>query len=159
MGSGLTGFSVASALLGAALGAWAAGQLANRYGRIKVMVGAGLLFVASAIGTGLAGGPVTLILWRVIGGMGVGAASVIAPAYIAEISPASIRGRLGSLQQLAIVTGIFVALLSDYALAAAAGGASAELWFGPVSYTHLRAHETPEHLVCRLLLEKKKQTK
>jgi SP family sugar:H+ symporter-like MFS transporter len=60
----------------------------------------------------------------------VGAASVIAPAYIAEISPASIRGRLGSLQQLAIVTGIFIALLSDFALAAAAGGASAELWFG-----------------------------
>ena len=134
MGSGLTGFSVASALLGAALGAWAAGQLANRYGRIKVMVGAGLLFVASAIGTGLAGGPVTLILWRVIGGMGVGAASVIAPAYIAEISPASIRGRLGSLQQLAIVTGIFVALLSDYALAEAAGGASAELWFGQAAW-------------------------
>src|SRR5674536_146860 len=118
----------------AALGAWAAGQLANRYGRIKVMVGAGLLFVASAIGTGLAGGPVTLILWRVIGGMGVGAASVIAPAYIAEISPASIRGRLGSLQQLAIVTGIFVALLSDYALAEAAGGASAELWLGQAAW-------------------------
>jgi len=60
----------------------------------------------------------------------VGAASVIAPAYIAEISPATIRGRLGSLQQLAIVIGIFGALLSDFALASAAGGAAEELWFG-----------------------------
>ncbi len=71
-----------------------------------------------------------MILWRVVGGLGVGAASVIAPAYIAEISPAQIRGKMGSLQQLAIVTGIFVALLSDYALAAAAGGSANELGLG-----------------------------
>jgi SP family sugar:H+ symporter-like MFS transporter len=62
--------------------------------------------------------------------MGVGAASVIAPAYIAEISPARLRGRLGSLQQLAIVTGIFVALLVDYWFTTTAGSASKELWFG-----------------------------
>jgi SP family sugar:H+ symporter-like MFS transporter len=62
--------------------------------------------------------------------MGVGAASVIAPAYIAEISPASIRGRLGSLQQLAIVTGIFIALLVDTVLARSAGGAGQELGLG-----------------------------
>ena len=72
-----------------------------------------------------------LILWRVVGGLGVGVASVIAPAYIAEVAPAHIRGRLGSLQQLAIVTGIFVALLSDAFLAGAAGGAAEELWLGP----------------------------
>src|SRR5690606_29185298 len=69
-----------------------------------------------------------MIFWRVLGGVGVGAASVIAPAYIAEISPASIRGRLGSLQQLAIVTGIFVALLSDYFIATTAGGSGEPLW-------------------------------
>ena len=63
-----------------------------------------------------------LIVFRVIGGIGVGMASVIAPAYIAEIAPASMRGRLGSVQQLAIVLGIFVALLADYALAQVAGG-------------------------------------
>ena len=66
---------------------------------------------SARIGAGLAFSPWELILWRVIGGLGVGIASVIAPAYIAEIAPASIRGRLGSLQQLAIVTGIFIALL------------------------------------------------
>lgn len=130
MSSGLTGFVVASALLGAAFGAWAAGRLADRFGRIRVMVGAAGLFVASAFGSGLASGPVSLTFWRVVGGMGVGAASVIAPAYIAEISPASIRGRLGSLQQLAIVTGIFVALLIDTVLARSAGGANKDLALG-----------------------------
>jgi sugar porter (SP) family MFS transporter len=89
-----------------------------------------VLFLVSAIGSGLAFSPLDLIIWRVIGGLGVGAASVIAPAYIAEISPASIRGRMGSLQQLAIVTGIFIALLSDAFLARVAGGAGKDLWFG-----------------------------
>jgi MFS family permease len=72
----------------------------------------------------------SLIAWRFIGGLGVGMASVIAPAYIAEVAPSHIRGRLGSLQQLAIVSGIFVALLSDAFLANDAGGASQPLWFG-----------------------------
>ncbi len=130
IGSFLTGFAVASALLGCALGAWGAGRLADNWGRIRVMVLAAILFLVSAFGSGLAFGPWDLILWRVVGGLGVGAASVIAPAYIAEISPAAIRGRLGSLQQLAIVTGIFAALLADFALASAAGGAGEELWFG-----------------------------
>ena len=130
MGPGLTGFAVSSALLGGVVGAWFAGQLADRRGRIYVMVVAAVLFTVSAVGSGLAVGPWDLIVWRVIGGVGVGAASVIAPAYIAEISPAAVRGRLGSLQQMAIVVGIFIALLSDYALAAAAGGASEELFLG-----------------------------
>ena len=123
MGPFLTGFTVSSALLGCVVGAYGAGWLADRQGRIKVMVLAAVLFLVSAIGSGLAFSPLDLIIWRVIGGLGVGAASVIAPAYIAEISPASIRGRMGSLQQLAIVTGIFVALLSDAFLARVAGGA------------------------------------
>ncbi|WP_043497252.1 sugar porter family MFS transporter [Georgenia sp. SUBG003] len=130
MGAGLTGFVVSSALLGCIAGAYLAGRLADRWGRIRVMVLAAVLFTVSALGSGLAFGPWDLILWRVVGGLGVGAASVIAPAYIAEISPASIRGRLGSLQQLAIVTGIFIALLSDAFLAGVAGGAAEPLWFG-----------------------------
>ena len=130
MGDLLTGFTVSSALLGCVVGAYAAGWLADRQGRIKVMVLAAALFVISALGSGLAFSPWDLILWRIIGGLGVGAASVIAPAYIAEISPASIRGRMGSLQQLAIVTGIFIALLSDAFLAGLAGGAGKPLWFG-----------------------------
>ena len=128
MGSATTGFVVSSALLGCVLGAYLAGRLAERIGRIRVMVLASALFTASAIGSGLAFGAWDMIFWRVLGGVGVGAASVIAPAYIAEISPASIRGRLGSLQQLAIVTGIFLALLSDYFLATVAGGSGEPLW-------------------------------
>ncbi len=130
MGPALTGFVVSSALLGCMVGAYLAGSLADRWGRLRVMFLASGMFTASALGSGLAFGPVDMILWRVLGGLGVGAASVIAPAYIAEISPAQVRGRMGSLQQLAIVTGIFVALLSDYALAAAADGSENPLWFG-----------------------------
>jgi sugar porter (SP) family MFS transporter len=128
--SWLLGFSVAGALLGSAVGAWFAGPLADRYGRIVVMQIAAVIFFVSSIGTGLAWNILALSLFRIFGGTAIGAASVIAPAYIAEVSPASYRGRLGSLQQLAIVTGIFVALLGDYALAKAAGGAEQPLWFG-----------------------------
>lgn len=128
IGSVLTGFVVSSALLACVAGAYLAGRLAERTGRIRVMLLASVLFTVSALGSGLAVGPWDMIVWRMIGGLGVGAASVIAPAYIAEISPASIRGRLGSLQQLAIVFGIFVALLSDYFLSSVAGGSSEALW-------------------------------
>jgi len=134
MGSALTGFTVSSALLGCMVGAYLAGRLADRWGRTRVMVLASLLFSISAIGSGFAFGAWDLILWRVVGGLGVGAASVIAPAYIAEVAPPSIRGRLGSLQQLAIVSGIFVALLSDAWLAGAAGGAIEELWMGAAAW-------------------------
>jgi sugar porter (SP) family MFS transporter len=124
------GFTVAIALLGSAVGAWFAGAIADRWGRVRVMVVAAVLFAVGAIGSGLAVAAWDLALWRFIGGVGVGVASVIAPAYIAEISPAHMRGRLGSLQQLAIVSGIFVALLSDAFLARAAGGAERDLWLG-----------------------------
>jgi len=125
-----TGFAVSCALLGSALGAWYAGMLANRWGRVRTMQVAAALLVASALGSGLATGVWDLILWRLVGGVGVGVASVIAPTYIAEVSPAYIRGRLGSMQQLAIVLGIFTALLSDAWLAGSAGGASHALWLG-----------------------------
>jgi sugar porter (SP) family MFS transporter len=119
------GLVVSSALLGCAVGAWFAGPLADRLGRVKVMLIAAVLFAVSAIGSGLAFSAWQLTAWRVVGGLAVGAASVIAPAYIAEVAPADIRGRLGSLQQLAIVTGIFTSLLVDYAIAASATGNSA----------------------------------
>ena len=91
---------------------------------------AALLFFISAIGAGLANSVWLIVVFRIIGGIGVGVASVIAPAYIAETSPPRIRGRLGSLQQLAIVSGIFLSLAIDYVLAQLAGGSREELWLG-----------------------------
>jgi sugar porter (SP) family MFS transporter len=126
----LTGFAVASALIGCAVGAYLAGRIADRYGRIPTMLVGAVLFFVSAVGCGLAFGVWDLILWRLVGGLGIGIASVIAPAYIAEISPKQMRGRLASLQQLAITTGIFAALLSDALFATAAGSAASEFWFG-----------------------------
>jgi sugar porter (SP) family MFS transporter len=126
----ILGLAVAIALIGAAIGAWFAGGLADRHGRVRVMVIAAVLFLISAFGSGFAFTIYDLALWRLIGGMGVGAASVIAPAYIAEISPARLRGRLGSLQQMAIVTGIFASLLVDYALVTSSGGAAEPFWGG-----------------------------
>src|SRR5699024_4838633 len=134
LGAGLTGFAVSSALLGCAIGAWFAGALSNRFGRIPVMVIAAILFFISAVGSGLAFGVWDLIVWRVVGGLGVGAASVIAPAYIAEVAPAKFRGRLGSLQQLAIVLGIFTALLSNAVIANSAGGSSETFWLGVAAW-------------------------
>jgi SP family sugar:H+ symporter-like MFS transporter len=130
LSAGLTGFAVASALLGCAVGSELAGRLADRFGRIPVMVIGAILFLVSSIGSGLAFGVVDLIVWRLIGGLGIGIASVVAPAYIAEISPRLVRGRLASLQQLAIVFGIFAALLSDALFANAAGGADQPFWLG-----------------------------
>lgn len=117
----VTGFAVAVALLGCALGAWYAGRLADRWGRPRVMLVGAIMFLVSSLGSGFAFSVWDLILWRIIGGIGIGIASVITPAYIAEISPTAIRGRLASLQQLAITIGIFVALLSDQLFATTAG--------------------------------------
>ncbi|MDV7244999.1 MULTISPECIES: sugar porter family MFS transporter [Rhodococcus] len=128
LSSFFTGFAVAIALLGCAVGAWFAGRLADRWGRKKVMLLGSVLFVVSSIGSGLAFSVPDLMLWRILGGLGIGIASVIAPTYIAEIAPARYRGGLASLQQLAITLGIFAALLSDAVLQNAAGGASNELW-------------------------------
>ena len=130
IGSIELGFAVASALLGAAFGAMTAGRIADKIGRISVMKIAAVLFLISAFGTAFAPEVVTLVVFRVIGGIGVGVASVIAPAYIAETSPPRIRGRLGSLQQLAIVLGIFLSFAVNTLLQSIAGGAGEDLWFG-----------------------------
>ena len=130
IGNAELGFAVASALLGAALGAMTAGRIADRIGRIAVMKIAAVLFLISAFGTGLAHDVWTVVLFRIVGGIGVGVASVIAPAYIAETSPPQIRGRLGSLQQLAIVLGIFASFAVNWLLQWAAGGPNEVLWLG-----------------------------
>jgi len=130
IGNAELGFAVASALLGAAAGAMSAGRIADRIGRISVMKIAAVFFLISAIGTGLAPNVTTVVIFRIVGGIGVGIASVIAPAYIAETSPPRIRGRLGSLQQLAIVSGIFLSFVVNWLLQHAAGGPNKELALG-----------------------------
>jgi sugar porter (SP) family MFS transporter len=126
----ITGLAVASALIGCAAGAIIGGRIGDRFGRIPTMVVAAILFLISAIGSGFAPDVWLFIVWRLVGGLGIGIASVVAPAYIAEISPKGLRGRLASLQQLAITLGIFAALLSDSIFASAAGDAAGRFWFG-----------------------------
>jgi len=150
------GLAVSLALLGSAAGAAIAGPVANRIGRVRTMTIAAGLFLVSAIGSGLPFGLMDFVLWRILGGVAVGAASVLAPAYIAEVSPAAMRGRLGSLQQLAIVTGIFVALLAAYGIAQAAGGsADNEAWLGYEGWRWMFWSEIPAALlygVCSLII-------
>jgi len=129
-----TGFNVASMLLGCAAGAFFAGNLADRIGRKPVMIMTAIAFIISAWGSGVAVDSLQFVFARILGGFAVGAASVLAPAYISEIAPAKIRGRLASLQQLMIVVGLFAAFLSNYWLASISGGASALLWGGFQTY-------------------------
>ncbi|HET8927748.1 MAG TPA: sugar porter family MFS transporter [Microbacterium sp.] len=130
LNSFVTGFVVAIALLGCAAGAMIAGSLSDRWGRLRVMFLGAIMFFVSSLGAGLAVTVWDLALWRVIGGLGIGIASVVAPAYIAEVAPRQIRGGLASLQQLAITLGIFAALLSDFLLEDLAGGPNEVLWLG-----------------------------
>lgn len=125
-----TGFAVGSALLGCAVGAFMAGGIAERVGRRPAMMLTGVVFLVSAVATGAATNVYLFVAARVLGGLAIGAASILAPMYISEVAPANLRGRLSSLQQLAIVLGLFCAFLSNYLIAAAADGASKPFWFG-----------------------------
>ncbi|MEV6652858.1 sugar porter family MFS transporter [Streptomyces sp. NPDC051219] len=122
IGSGTLGQVIAIALIGCAIGAATAGRLADRIGRIRVMQIAAVLFAASAIGSALPFTLWDLAFWRVLGGIAIGMASVIGPAYIAEVSPPAYRGRLGSFQQAAIVVGIAVSQLVNWGILNWAGG-------------------------------------
>lgn len=141
------GLSVSLALLGSAAGALLAGPMADRYGRLALMRLAAWLFFISSFGSGL---PFTLydfIFWRLLGGVAVGAASVVAPAYIAEIAPAQWRGRLASLQQLAIVTGILAALAVNYMIVRASGSAESDFLFGAAAWRWMFWSEAPAALI------------
>jgi len=125
-----TGFNVASMLLGCAVGASAAGTLADRFGRRTMMIIAAVFFIISAWGSGVATSSGEFIFYRILGGLAVGAASVMAPAYISEVAPANARGRLTTIQQVAIICGLTAAFLSNYGLASISGSALNELWLG-----------------------------
>jgi len=125
-----TGFNVASMLLGCAVGAFFAGTLADKLGRRTILIVAALFFTISAWGSGIAEGSVEFVVFRVIGGLAVGAASVLAPAYISEVAPARYRGRLSSIQQIAIISGLFSAFLSNYVIARWAGSSTEQFACG-----------------------------
>jgi SP family sugar:H+ symporter-like MFS transporter len=125
-----TGLNVGAILIGCAAGAFAAGRLADILGRRTVMIMAAVAFVFSALGAGAASSSALFILARLLGGLGVGAASVLSPVYISEVTPAHIRGRLSSVQQIMIISGLTGAFVANYVLAHTAGSSIHPLWFG-----------------------------
>jgi len=124
--SGL-GFTVGSLLIGCFVGAFFAGTLADRMGRRNVMRIAALLFLGGALVQGFAHLQPIFVTARIIGGMAVGAASVLSPAYISEVAPANIRGRMTTVQQIMIISGLTAAFVVNYYLAAAAGASTEKL--------------------------------
>ena len=124
--SGL-GFTVGSLLIGCFIGAFFAGTLADRMGRRNVMRLAALLFLGGALVQGFAHLQPIFVIARIIGGMAVGAASVLSPAYISEVAPAGIRGRMTTVQQIMIISGLTAAFVVNYYLAAAAGASTEKL--------------------------------
>jgi SP family xylose:H+ symportor-like MFS transporter len=113
----LQGWTMGCALLGCAAGAAAAGVISDLLGRKKVLILSAILFFVSALGTALPRTITTFVIYRIIGGLGVGAASMSSPMYIAEIAPARIRGRMVSVNQFAIVTGFLVVYFVNYFIA------------------------------------------
>jgi MFS transporter, SP family, sugar:H+ symporter len=159
------GITVSALLPGCAVGAFGAGRLADLWGRRKVLLIAATLFILSALAAGAAGSAAMLILARFMAGAGVGAASVLSPAYISEVTPARLRGRLSSLQQIMIIAGLTGAFLANYFLARSAGRSTDPFWFGIAAWrwmfwmqvlpatlflvTLLLIPESPRYLVAR----------
>ena len=124
------GFTVGSLLIGCFIGAFLAGKLADVMGRRNVMMLAAVLFLVGALLQGLSESHSVFVIARIMGGMAVGAASVLSPAYISEVAPASIRGRMTTIQQIMIITGLTGAFVVNYFLAASAGESTATFWGG-----------------------------
>jgi MFS transporter, SP family, sugar:H+ symporter len=124
------GFTVASLLIGCFIGAFFAGRLADIMGRRNTLMVAAALFLVGALVQGSASSQLIFVIARICGGMAVGAASVLSPAYISEVAPAEIRGRLTTVQQIMIITGLTAAFVVNYFLAASAGVSTARFWAG-----------------------------
>ncbi|MGH2643663.1 MAG: sugar porter family MFS transporter, partial [Chitinophagaceae bacterium] len=122
LGDSAIGLVVAAASIGCIPGAFFAGRLADHYGRKPMMLMSAVLYVIAALGSGMAWSFSSLMIFRFIGGLAIGMASTLAPIYISEVAPANIRGRLGMMQQLAIVLGILIAFVSNYYIANASSG-------------------------------------
>jgi sugar porter (SP) family MFS transporter len=113
----LQGWAMSCALIGCLFGAVSSGSLSNRFGRRRLLTLAAVAFAASSLGTGLAHSFDAFVVWRIFGGYAIGLASGVSPMYIAEISPARLRGRLVSLNQVAIVFGILLAQVVNWLIA------------------------------------------
>lgn len=137
------GWAASSALAGCVLGVAFAGELSDRFGRRSALALAALLFLVSAIGTALPQTLTTFIVFRAIGGLGVGIASMTSPMYIAEISPAAIRGRMVSLNQLAIVSGMLIVYFVNYFIA----GQGDQQWNETIGWRWMFASEAIPALV------------
>lgn len=132
--NGELGFTVASALIGTVVGSLIAGWPSDRFGRRAVLLSVAFAYVVSSLGSALAGTWLTFLAFRFLGGLAIGAASVITPVYIAEVSPAHVRGRLVALNQLNIVLGILLAFISNYVVAQLVPDGTAWRWmFGVVT--------------------------
>ena len=138
----LQGWAVSSALVGCILGTVISGVLAARFGRKKLLILASLLFLVSAIGTGLSGHFASFIAFRILGGMGIGLASNLSPVYIAEVAPARLRGRFVALNQLTIVIGILLAQVINWIIAQpvpenASGSFILQSWNGQTGWRYM----------------------
>jgi sugar porter (SP) family MFS transporter len=118
------GFTISSALIGTVIGALISGKPADKYGRKPILFIIAALYILTAVGSALANNVSVFIIFRFLGGIGVGASSVVAPMYIAEISPAKIRGRMTAMFQFNVIFGIMIAYVSNYLLR----DAGAEPW-------------------------------
>src|SRR6476646_9008423 len=124
------GFTVASLLSGCFIGAFFAGRLADIIGRRNTLMIAAALFLAGALVQGFSHSHIVFLIARLCGGMAVGAATVRSPAYISEVAPAEIRGRLTTVQQIMIITGLTAAFVVNFFLAKGAGVSTARYWAG-----------------------------
>ena len=131
LSSFMHGFTISSALIGTVTGALVSGRPADRYGRKPILFVIAALYVLTAVGSALSNNVSSFILFRFLGGIGVGASSVVAPMYIAEISPAKIRGRMTAMFQFNVIAGILMAYISNFLLREA--GAEPWRWMLGVS--------------------------
>lgn len=135
----LSGWANSCALIGCLVGALASGILSDKFGRKRLLIAAAALFAVTSVGNGLAGSFGIFIAWRILGGVAIGLASSLSPMYISEVAPASMRGRLVSVNQLTIVVGVLVAQLVNWWLVRdLPSGATDEFirgsWFGQVGW-------------------------
>jgi MFS family permease len=122
------GWYVGCALVGSIAGVLGAGVLSDYLGRKPTMIISSVLFTLSAVGCALAPDFLNLVVWRIVGGIGIGIVSVVSPLYISEIAPAAYRGRLVTLYQLAVTVGFLGAYLVNYRLLTDMGGAAVWRW-------------------------------